>query len=234
MKKLILAAALVACSALTSYAQDAQTTIKRYMDATNLKALDNNNQSMMFDMTTSVEQGGQKMLMPIKIIQENPGNKMRVEMEAMGQKVLLVINGKQGWMQTGGVVTPLPEAQLSQMAGQNDVLSNMKWDASKFTFEYLTEKDGVESIKITPLDPKKATEIITANFVKATGLLQSINMKAQAMDVKIDFTDYKAFGDIKLPTVLTTSMNDKAVATMTITKFEVDFPTAAYMFVEPK
>lgn len=235
MKKLLLSAALVLFGATATFAQDTETAMKRYLDATNIDALSGNRQSMMFDMTTKVVQGGTDMSIETKIIQANPGNKMRIEMEMMGQKIIIVLNDKQGWMQTAGHVQPLPEAQLAQLGGQNDILSNLKWDTEKYTFEYIGVKDGIESIKVTPKEPKTGmSNQIIVNFDQKTGLIESLDTKIQDKDAKTVLADYKLFGDVRIPSVMTTLVDGKEVTKVIINSFELNYPTAEYMFVEPK
>lgn len=235
MKKLLLSAALILFGVIATFAQDAETAMKRYLEVTNINALSGTQQSMMFDMTTKVVQGGADMSIETKIIQANPGNKMRVEMEMMGQKILIVLNDKQGWMQTAGHVQPLPEAQLAQLSGQNDILSNLKWDKEKYTFEYIGIKDGIESIKITPKETKPGVNNqIIVDFDHKTGLIKSLNTKIQDTDAKTVLSDYKLFGEVRIPSVMTTFVEGKEVTKVIINSFELNYPTAEYMFVEPK
>lgn len=66
------------------------------------------------------------MNMPMKIWSQNP-DKMRVEQSAMGQEIIVVTNGKKGWMKMGGNVQDIPEDKLSQQKTQNpvnDIISN--------------------------------------------------------------------------------------------------------------
>lgn len=235
MKKLLLSAALVLFGATATFAQDAETAMKRYLEVTNINALSGTQQSMMFDMTTKVVQGGTDMSIETKIIQANPGNKMRIEMEMMGQKIIIVLNDKQGWMQTAGHVQPLPDAQLAQLGGQNDILSNLKWDKEKYTFEYIGIKDGIESVKVTPKEPKTGmSNQIIVNFDQKTGLIESLDTKIQDKDAKTVLADYKLFGDVRIPSVMTTLVDGKEVTKVIINSFELNYPTAEYMFVEPK
>lgn len=233
MKKNLLIVALLLCGALTTFAQNADAVMKRYLKETNMSTLEGEH-SWMLDMVSTVNQGGANMVMPTIVIQENPGNKMKIDMEAMGQKMLIVINGKQGWMQVAGQVSPIPEAQLTQMAGQGDFLSNIKWDNAKYNFTYEGEKDGFETLTITPKNETPGASEMKAKFDKKTGLLNSIDIKVQGMDMTMTMSDYKTFGTVKIPTMMKTEMNGQVVSSTVINKFEIDYPTTEFMFVEPK
>lgn len=80
----------------------------------------------MKTMYAEMEVSVMGMNMPMKVWSQNP-DKMRMEQSAMGQEVIVVNNGKKGWVKMGGNVQELPEEQLAQSKAQNpvnDIISN--------------------------------------------------------------------------------------------------------------
>lgn len=231
MKKLLFFCAF-ALVALSSCAQDVEAIMSRYEKVTGLdKIVKSKDISLLTEMTIEA----QSMKIPVKAIMQ--GDKMRLEMEAMGMKMLMVRNGDKGWMSAGGQVQALPKEAIEQQAKQGDVLANMSWDKTKYDFAYIgEEKSGeltLQKVEATDKDPNAEIKKMTLYFDKATGLVKTAKGSQGGAEVEVSFDEYKDFNGLKLPAVMDTKMAGKSAAKITITNMELDYPTAEWMFVEP-
>ncbi|CDN32054.1 hypothetical protein BN938_1977 [Mucinivorans hirudinis] len=235
MKKLFLTLALTIAAVVATNAQSGNEILEKYYKATNVSKLSSGVEgSFMIDMAVKANQGGMNIEMPIKMIQQNPGNKIRMEMEMMGQKVLIVSNGTKGWIQMAGQVQEVPAEQLAQMTSQGNIVENLKWDESKFTNEYVGEKDGIKIVKIIAKDPNAQMKEMSLGFNAKSGLLEWTEGTTQGMTVKTVLSDYKEFDGVSLPTAISVSMGGQEISVVNIKDLELDYPTAEFMFVEPK
>lgn len=234
MKKTIVTLAAVIVAIISVSAQDATAIVKRYLKETNLESLTaSKDMSFMMEMTMTVDNQGQSMVMPVKMISKAP-DKMNMSMQMAGQDVQIVVNGTQGWMKMGGMVQALPAEQLKQFTEQTNVLDNFKFDLNKFNTEFIGEKDGIQTVKLTDKTGTAKIKEQTLNFDAKTGLLASIETSTQGMDINTKLKDYKKFEEALIPTNMEVFVAGKAVSTVVINKFELDFPTQEFMFVEPK
>lgn len=233
MKKTILLVAIILMGAVATFAQDANAILDRYTKETNINSVAPDKQnSLMIELLVKANQGGTNIEIPIKSITQNPGGKLRMEMNMMGQPVLMVVNGKQGWMQMQGQVQALPEAQLKQMSAQGDYLSSMRFDKSKFNLVFVEEKDGMQVVKANNI--ASPAESPTLFFNKETGLLSKMEMSVNGQTIETIMGDYKNFVGIKIPTQMTVKMGGNEISSITLKSFELDYPTTEFMFAEPK
>lgn len=230
-KNLLLIAAFAVFGCLSAMAQDADKVIAKFEQATGINNIDMKSADASMQMDMVVEAQGAKI--PMNIIMQGK-DKFRIEMEAMGQKMLMVRNGDKGWMSMAGNVQPLPKEALEQQAQQSDVLGSMKIDREKYEITYVGAEGDFEILKITPKDPNDKVGAQTVYFDKTTGLMTRALAKAQGVDMEILMSDYKEMSGVKIPTVLTTSMGGKLAAKVIVNDLKLDYPTAPWMFAELK
>jgi outer membrane lipoprotein-sorting protein len=144
--------------------------------------------TMSMDMTMSMQSMSMDGTMKIK----HP-DKMRYEMNMMGNKAITVINGTDGWASMGGQVYNLPKDQLQQskMMGSGDYVSQMK--AQGYTFKYLG-KDGNDH-KLQ--GDKAGAEGMYMYFDATTHLLSRIEPNKGEGTMYI--SDYRKVGTILFP-----------------------------------
>ena len=238
MKKLLFlvsAFALVGIFGQVS-AQSATSVIERYNKATGVGAVDVSKSNMMMKMTIS----NMGMTMPYTIVMANPTHRMRMEMEANGQKILIVVSGEKGWMSMPGMgVQPLPAEQIKQFQGQVDLLSNVKWDEGSYGFELLPQvTENGKKYDVVRAKSKKADvsgKDQTIYFDHATGLAAFIETEAApGQNARVLFGNYKTAGKLKFPSELKTLMGGREISTITIDALEFDYPVKDEMFAEPK
>lgn len=228
---------IIAATALTLCvsAQNAEQILARYEQATGLNKVDLKSRDLSMMLDLNIEAQG--MAMPMKYTVKGT-DKFRAEMEAMGQKILIVRNGDKGWMSMGGQVQPMSIQQLQQQSSQANVLESMKIDRAKYTVAYVKEeKEGATTydvITITAIDKNDPVGTQTLFFDRANGLLTKAKGSVGGADFSMTLESYKDFAGVKLPSVLSTLVGGKVAAKVTINSMELDYPTAEWMFAEPK
>lgn len=238
MKKLLFLVSALAVAGIFGQvsAQSAASVIERYNKATGIGQVDASKSNTMMKMTVS----NMGMKMPYSIIMANPTHRMRMEMEANGQKILIVVSGEKGWMSIPGMgVQPLPAEQIKQFQGQVDLLSNMKWDAGSFDFELLPQvTENGKKYDVVRAKSKKADvsgKDQTIYFDNATGLAAFVETTAApGQNVRVSLGNYKTTGNYKYPSEIKTLMGGKEASAITIDALELDYPVTDAMFAEPK
>lgn len=238
MKKLLFLVSALAVAGIFDQisAQNAISVIERYNKATGVGSVDVSKSNMMMKMTIS----NMGMKMPYTIVMANPTHRMRMEMEANGQKILIVVSGEKGWMSIPGMgVQPLPSEQIKQFQGQVDLLSNIKWDAGSFDFELLPQvTENGKKYDVVRAKSKKgdvASKEQTLYFDNATGLVAFVEAEAApGQNAKILLGNYKTAGKLKYPSELKTLMGGKEASMITIDAIELDYPVKDEMFAQPK
>lgn len=238
MKKLLFLVSVFAIAGIFGQvsAQSAASVIDRYNKATGIGSVDVSKSNMMMKMTIS----NMGMTMPYTIVMANPTHRMRMEMEANGQKMLIVVSGDKGWMSIPGMgVQPLPAEQIKQFQGQVNLLSNMKWDAGSFDFELLPQViENGKKYDVVRAKSKKADAVSkeqTLYFDNATGLVTFVEAEAApGQNARILLGNYKTAGKLKYPSELKTMMGGKEASKITIDALELDYPVKDEMFAEPK
>lgn len=239
MKKLLTCAVLLAAIAcMPAYGQDAATVLGRFYKLTGTDQTDLSKKNVKMDM--KVKSMG--MDMPVSIIVGVP-DRMRIEMTAMGQKMVIVLNGDQGWMTVPGAgVQTLPQEQLAQMRKQNDVLSFMRWDNAYKDFRLLdpVTENGVtyDVVEGQPIAQGEMSGPITIRFNRATGLVDSfvvkVTMNGQPVEVETRLADYKKAGTLLYPSKIDASMGGNPVSSSVIESLVLDYPVLDAMFAEPQ
>ncbi len=236
MKKLLLSLILSVC-ALSVSAQSVQEIMDRYVEEAGLANFDLNDPDMSVRMVMTMSVQGQDI--PMDIIMEGQ-EKFRVEMSAMGNDILMVRNGDNGWMKMGAMTQALHAEALEQQSKQTNILSGLQFDLSQFDSKYLGEEDGMQKVELV----NKSDKIKAVLFMdKATGLISKMEAtlteeqgaEMAGKTVTTALSNYEDFDGMKVPTLWTISIEDmpQGNSSVTITELELDYPVAAWMFAEP-
>ncbi|AEI50973.1 outer membrane lipoprotein-sorting protein [Runella slithyformis] len=237
MKKTLLMITLIAGTALTGVAQTAEDILDKSIQARGGAAKLNALKSLRMEGTLSV----MGMDIPTKsIIVHKRG--MRNEMEAMGQSIIMAIDGDKGWMinpMAGGTTpTALPEEQLKASVSQLDLSGITNYKASGTTAELLGKEtiDGTEvyKVKMVTKDGTSMTHSIdTKNFhIIKTAI--KVNVNGQEVEAETKMSNYKVFDGILFPTTTEIANPQAGVITTTITKVEVNPTIDESIFAMPK
>lgn len=234
MKKLI-TTVIIALISVSAFCQTAQEVIDRYNQVSGFDNINLDKGSVMMDLSMDTPMGK----MPMQLIKA-PGNKYRIEMTAAGQEVLIVADGKFGWVKVGGQVQPLPMDQLAQFTSQGDMASSLKMDNQNFDYTLVGQTDTQIELKGTPKESVKKIGLKESSFFfdKASGMLvkntSKVEMNGKVLDVTTTMNDVKDFGDgLKMPSKMEILTTGAPKMSMIINKFETNYPTAPWMFVEP-
>lgn len=234
MKKLI-TTVIIALISVSAFCQTAQEVIDRYNQVSGFDNINLDKGSVMMDLSMDTPMGK----MPMQLIKA-PGNKYRIEMTTSGQEILIVADGKFGWVKVGGQVQPLPMDQLAQFTSQGDMASSLKMDNQNFDYTLVGQTDTQIELKGTPKESVKKIGLKESSFFfdKASGMLvkntSKVEMNGKVLDVTTTMNDVKEFGQgLKMPSKMDILMTGMPKMSMIINKFETNYPAEAWMFVEP-
>jgi outer membrane lipoprotein-sorting protein len=190
---------LAACTLLVNFAlaQTAEDVLRKYGEAMGITSAEASEFKTM-SMDLSMSMMGMSMEGKMKIKQPN---KMRYEMNMMGQTVLMVSDGTQGWLRQGGNVMSMPMEQLQeqQKMGGGDFVSQMKQQG--YTFAYEGKEGGNYKLKATKTG-EKATYMY---FDETTHLLSKIEPEGGEGTILV--SDYrKVASGVMFPHLMTMNL----------------------------
>lgn len=245
MKRLFQWAAVVCLGlavVIPATAQDnaAKAVIERYEQVTGLSKLTPADMgSLMIDVVTEM----QGLTMPMKMVVKQP-DMLKVDMEVGGQKMLMVAKDGIGWISVAGQgVQPMPEQTMAQLKEQMaSITRNYMWNTEDFAYELAGEvKEGgktLQGVHMVPKKPQPGMENLIVYFDKASGLVDYFTMDivqgGQTMPARMDFSDYKTFGQVKLPSKYKMMMGGAEMIKMEIKAMEYNYPAADELFAKPE
>lgn len=187
---------------------------------------------------------GPGMEMPMTIEIKKP-SQMRVEVSAMGQSIIQVLNGKDSWMvnpMMGSTEpTPMPADMISKAEEQAQFegpLANYKERGSTLDLLGKEKADGTDVYKLKLVDKSGQESTL---FVDADSYLLSRisnKTKVQNMDVlvTVKMGDFKAVSGVMFAHSLDITMDGMPMGNqqMTLEKIEVNVPIDEARFQMPK
>lgn len=238
MKKILCLAAALWFGGATVQAQDAQSVMNRYEERSGFNRVDPEKTVVMSRI--NVEAMG--MQIPCTIIKA-PQGRVRIEMTANGQTILIIVNGQQGWMSVPGMgVQTIPQEQLSQMVDQYDVISGLRWDSENYDLELLdpVQQGGIEYQVVRAVSKIEGdpTGEMTVYFDALTGMPAFVEAQAdvngQKTPVKMTFEGYKTSGGMKYPSMIKNLVGGNMASSVSIDTIGVDYPVNDAMFARPQ
>lgn len=217
----------------------AQAVIDRYEKVTGQDKLTPADMASVWMVVDAEVQG---MAMPMKMIVKAP-NKLWVDMQVAGQKMLMVSDGDKGWVSIPGQgVQPMPKEMLVQIREQTNISQNYRWNRTDYDYKMAGEvkAGGVtyQGIQMLPKKPLPQMTNMVVYFDKATGLVSFITMDVDqngtTTSARVDATDYKTFGNLKLPTVYTVGVGGAQMMKMTIKELQYAYPVSDATFAKPE
>ncbi|WP_428661280.1 outer membrane lipoprotein-sorting protein [Runella sp.] len=236
MKKLIVLIALFAGTAMTVAAQTAEEILNKSIQARGGAEKLNSLKSLRMEGTLSV----MGMDIPTKsVIVHKRG--MRNEMDAMGQSIIMAIDGDKGWMinpMAGTTPVALPEDQLKASVSQLDLSGITNYKSVGTTAELLGKEtiDGTEvyKVKMVSKDGTSMTHFIDSKNFNIIKTAIKVNVSGQDVEVETKMSNYKVFDGISFPTITEITNPQAGVITTTITKVEVNPTIDVSIFAMPK
>jgi len=175
----------------------------------------------------------------IKLYQARP-NKLRVEADFAGQKIIQTYNGTTGWMYAPAMGISQPKQmgteELKSIMTQAEIDSPL-WDykAKGKNVELLGSSADGSEYKIKVTDP--AAEDMTIYINKETSLITKLQMTTMAngmeAEVEMEMKDYKVIKGIPTAHYMGTKMSGQVVSTITFESIEYNKPLDASLFEKP-
>ena len=236
--KLILAVTLLILATLPGRSQDMKLDeiLNSYYKAVGL-----DNMKDWQTMTVTCKMVGQPMEIPVKVFIKRP-DKVRVEVEVQGSKMIQVLNGNSGWSVTPWAGSSDPQDMtaddVKQMKDQADLEGALyNWKEKGHKAELIGKEDlegsSVYKIKVTKADGDIETYYIDADsFVP---LKETSIKKVQGNDQESEtfFSNYSDFNGVLMAKTTTNKFKDQIVSTIQLEKVEVNPPVSDDLFVKP-
>jgi hypothetical protein len=157
-------------------------------------------------------------------------DKWRLTVETGGAKIIQVLNGNKGWSSDGGPAVALLEGAVNELRNE----AYIAWLATLvpltkpgYTLSSLPESkvSGEPAVGIKAV--RKGDRDVRLYFLKRNGLLARIDVRTRVAGLEVDkeyqFSQYKEFDGVRLPTRHIELLNGKKFAEYTIS--DVTFPT---------
>lgn len=200
MKRTFILTALMLFAFIGSHAQSLDDVLKKHYAATGQEKLA---AVKTFYVKAKISMMG--MDMPMTIQMKKP-DKFRIEMEAMGQKIIQAYDGEAGWMQNpmaGAGTTDLAGPELKQAMSQADLEGELyNYEKKGHSAELLgkVNADGKEAykIKLTNADGTVKDYFIDAGTYLINKIKVTIESMGQTVDVETKVSEYKDINGIKM------------------------------------
>ena len=200
MKRTFILTALMLFAFIGSHAQSLDDVLKKHYAATGQEKLA---AVKTFYVKAKISMMG--MDMPMTIQMKKP-DKFRIEMEAMGQKIIQAYDGEAGWMQNpmaGAGTTDLAGPELKQAMSQADLEGELyNYEKKGHSAELLgkVNADGKEAykIKLTNADGTVKDYFIDADTYLINKIKVTIESMGQTVDVETKVSEYKDINGIKM------------------------------------
>ncbi|MCE4563863.1 hypothetical protein INQ51_06030 [Maribellus sp. CM-23] len=200
MKRTFILTALMLFAFIGSHAQSLDDVLKKHYAATGQEKLA---AVKTFYVKAKISVMG--MDMPMTIQMKKP-DKFRIEMEAMGQKIIQAYDGESGWMQNpmaGAGTTDLKGPELKQAMSQADLEGELyNYEKKGHSAELLgkVNADGKEAykIKLTNADGTVKDYFIDADTYLINKIKVTIESMGQTVDVETKVSEYKDVNGIKM------------------------------------
>ncbi|CAM3887572.1 LolA-like protein [Aquirufa aurantiipilula] len=173
------------------------------------------------------------------------GKAFRSEIDVMGNKMVQVIEGENGWwirpQMMGGSGEPedMPKEMIKVSKNQESVgslLLTAKLEGSKIDLVNKEKLDGADVYvcQITKKDGEVATAYVSASTHLILKFATKVNLGGQVMDTELKFSNYKAVDGLYFPFSMET-VNPMGGGTMQVdtTSIEINPTLEAAIFVKP-
>lgn len=173
------------------------------------------------------------------------GKAFRSEIEVMGNKMVQVIEGENGWwirpQMMGGSGEPedMPKEMIKVSKNQESVgsvLLNAKLEGNKIDLVNKEKLDGADVyvVQITKKDGDVGTAYVSASTYLILKFATKVNLGGQVVDTELKFSNYKAIDGLYFPFSMETA-SPMGGGTMQVdtTSIEINPALDAAIFVKP-
>ncbi len=238
MKKIVAIITITLSISLTVNAQDAHEIFNSYVEKTGVKTFDENYDDAPYILEAAVEMG--PAVVPFKVISDGEDH-YRAEMDVQGNNILIIMRDDVGYVTAGGATQKIEdEAQLEQLLPIKNIVDEFVPELDDEDELTYVGKDGkgkkeCDILKLVSVEDSVAkTTMLYINTT--TKLLDKMTVAVgEEKEVVVTFTKYTEFADgvLLIPSVVNAKSPEGSMVTR-ITKFEVDYPVAPWMFAAPK
>ncbi|MFN4146085.1 MAG: hypothetical protein ACK4GN_09705 [Runella sp.] len=168
---------------------------------------------------------------------------MRNDMEIMGAKITMAIDGDKGWiinpLQGGTSAVEMPAEQLQSASSQLDLTGGLlSYKENGLTPEYIGKEtvDGTEAFKVK-MTMKDGTVITNFFDTKTYYLIKTagkVSAQGQTFDLENKLSNYKLVEGVAFPHTMEANNPQVGAMTTNFTKIEVNTPIDESIFVMPK
>ena len=227
---------------LSAQAQTADQIVAKHLQALGGTAALKNIKTMRI---TGKMIAGQDMEMPMTIEIKKP-SMMRMEVNAMGQSMIQVLNGKDSWMvnpMMGSTEpTPMPAEMIEQSEGQaaqyEGILVNYKERGATLELKGKEKQDGADvyQLKLVEKKGQENTLFLDANSYLVSKTISKAKIQGMDVTVTIKMSDYKVVSGLKFAHTLDIVMDGMPMGNsqMLLEKIEVNVPVDEGRFQMPK
>jgi hypothetical protein len=239
MKKTIASLILlffVAAGALNAQEMKLDEILNSYYKANGLEK--------MKDWTTLIEKGktiAQGMEFPFSLTLKRP-DKLRVEAEVQGNKMIQAFDGKAGWsvIPWSGSTVPqdMTADEVKNMKEQADMEGAIvNWKAKGHQAELLGKED-MEGSSAYKIKLTKANGDIDIYFIEAENFVllkttSKIKIQGNETESESQFSNYKDFNGVMIAGTITNKIKDQTVSQIVIEKVDVNPAINDSIFVKP-
>jgi hypothetical protein len=236
MRRLLISTAILAFVLCSVQAQDLDQLLKDHYKASG--------QEQMTKIKTIITKGkiayvAAGMETAITMYQARP-NKLRLEADLMGSKVIQTYNGTSGWIYAPamGLISPQEMGPdeikvVLQQAQFESPLWNYKAKGSRVELAGSSEDGSAYKVKMTQSDGETMTLLIDKKTFLISGITSVQVMGGAETEVNISMKDYKAVKGIQSAHYLATKINGEIMVSMTVASIEFDKEIDPALFEKP-
>jgi hypothetical protein len=237
MRKLFIFSAIIAFALSSVQAQNLDQILKDHYKASGQEKMTKINTMVTVGKMTYVTAG---MESPVTIYQARP-NKLRMEAQIMGSKVIQTYNGTTGWMfaPAMGIAVPqeMGDAEVKAVLSQVNFESRL-WNYKEKgnTLELVGSSDdgSAHKVKMIQKDGEEMFILIDKNSLLITGIIVKQMMGTAEAELESTLKDYKAVKGIQTPYYTSTKIDGEIMMTMVLESVEYDKEIDPAMFEKPE
>jgi len=236
MRKLLISTAIIAFVLCSVQAQNLDQILKDHYKASG--------QEQMTKIKTIVTNGkisyvAAGMETAITMYQARP-NKLRLEADLMGSKVIQTYNGTSGWIYAPAMGLSAPQEMgpdeikvVLQQAQFESPLWNYKEKGNSVELAGSSEDGSAYKVKMTQKDGETMTLLIDKKTFLISGITSVQVMGGAETEVNISMKDYKAVKGIQSAHYMATKINGEVMVSMTVASIEFDKEIDPALFEKP-
>lgn len=236
MRKLFISTSILAVSLCSLSAQNLDNILKDHYKASAQEKMMKVNSITTSGINTYAAMG---METGFTLYQSRP-NKLRVEADFQGSKIIQTFNGTTGW--TYAPVMGINEPQEMGAEELKTILSQAEfqsplWDykTKGKTLELLGETDdgSAHKIKVTSENGDELTICINKKTSLIAKIISVQSVQGQEAEVEVEMKDYKDVKGIPTPHYIATKMGGQVANTIKMTSIEFDKKLDNSLFEKP-